>query len=100
MQRSGGTQSGPVAQMLTGRERQSAFMPVREVARVLGVSEMTIRRAYAAGVIPGITFGTSCRVLRAFVSSLITAAEAGQQIKVEEFGKHWAARNTAPEAVA
>jgi excisionase family DNA binding protein len=77
-------------------------MPVREAARVLGVSDMTIRRAYAAGVIPGITFGTSCRVLRAFVASLIAAAEAGQQIKVEEFGRQWAERNSAPapEAVA
>lgn len=95
MQRSGSTQSGPVTQ---GRERQSAFMPVREAARVLGVSDMTIRRAYAAGVIPGITFGTTCRVLRVFVASLVAAAEAGQQVKVEEFGRQWAARDA--EAVA
>jgi excisionase family DNA binding protein len=101
MQRSGSTQGTPVAQVPQGREHQSTFMPVREVARVLGVSEMTIRRAYAAGVIPGITFGTSCRVLRAFVASLIAAAEAGQQIKVEEFGRQWATRNTkSAEAVA
>ena len=98
MQRSGSIQSGPVAQAAKGRERQSAFMPVREAARVLGVSDMTIRRAYAAGVIPGITFGTSCRVLRAFVASLVAAAEAGQQVKVEEFGRQWATRNA--EAVA
>lgn len=98
MQHSGSSQGTPVPQGLMGRERQSVFMPVREVARVLGVSEMTIRRAYAAGVIPGITFGTSCRVLRAFVVSLIAAAEAGQQIKVEEFGRQWTTRNA--EAVA
>lgn len=98
MQRSGSIQSGPATQVLPGRERQSAFMPVREAARALGVSDMTIRRAYAAGVIPGITFGTTCRVLRSFVASLIAAAEAGQQVKVEEFGRQWASR--APEAVA
>lgn len=75
-------------------------MPVREVARLLGVSEMTIRRAYAAGVIPGITFGTSCRILRTFVASLVAAAEAGQQVKVEDFGREWTSRNApATEAV-
>lgn len=82
--------------MPLGRERK--FMRVREVARVLDVSEMTIRRACAAGVIPGITFGTSCRVLTAFVLSLVAEVEAGRQVKVEEFGRQWIARNS--EAVA
>lgn len=100
MQRTGSTQGGPVTQVAPGRERQSAFMPVREAARVLGVSDMTIRRAYTAGVIPGITFGTSCRVLRAFVAALVAAAEAGQQVKVEEFGRQWSVRNATSEAVA
>ncbi len=93
MQRSGSVQGGERAQVPVGRERK--FMRVREVARALDVSEMTIRRAYAAGVIPGITFGTSCRVLRAFVVGLIAAAEAGQQISVEEFGRQWKAREAA-----
>lgn len=84
--------------MPLGRERK--FMRVREVARVLDVSEMTIRRACAAGVIPGITVGTSCRVLTAFVKSLVAEVEAGQQVKVEEFGRQWASRNGEPEAVA
>lgn len=75
-------------------------MRVREVAEVLDVSEMTIRRACAAGVIPGITFGTSSRVLTAFVLSLIAEAEAGRQVKVEDFGRQWARRNAEPEAVA
>lgn len=81
-----------------GRERK--FIRVRELARLLDVSEMTIRRAYAAGVIPGITFGTSCRILRSFALALVAAAEAGAQVDVEEFGRQWAARNPAPEAVA
>ena len=84
--------------MPVGRERK--FMRVREVARALDVSEMTIRRAYAAGVIPGITFGTSCRVLHAFVVSLIAAVEAGQQISVEEFGRQWKAREAAEAAAS
>lgn len=75
-------------------------MRVREVARVLDVSEMTIRRACAAGVIPGIAFGSSCRVLTDFVLSLIAEAEAGRLVKVEDFGRQWAKRNAAPEAVA
>jgi excisionase family DNA binding protein len=75
-------------------------MRVREVARVLDVSEMTIRRACAAGVIPGITFGSSSRILTAFVLSLVAEAEAGRLVKVEEFGRQWAERNAAPEAVA
>src|SRR5438105_6412198 len=98
MQRSGNVQSGARTQVPVGRERK--FMRVREVARALDVSEMTIRRAYAAGVIPGITFGTSCRVLRAFVVSLIAAVESGQQVTVEEFGRQWSARSALPGAVA
>jgi len=98
MQRARSTQGAPGSQVPQGRERK--FVPVREVARTLGVSEMTIRRAYAAGVIPGITFGTSCRILAAFVASLVAEAEAGRQIKVEDFGRQWAKRNAEPEAVA
>lgn len=85
-------QSGPEEQGPLGRERK--FMRVREVARLLDVSEMTIRRAYADGLIPGITFGTSCRVLRSFVLGLIAAVEAGQQVSVEEFGRQWMSRET------
>src|SRR6266702_3681547 len=98
MQRSGSVQGNPRPQVPVGRERK--FMRVREVARALDVSEMTIRRAYTAGVIPGITFGTSCRVLRAFVVSLIATAESGRQVKVEDFGREWTARNSAPAAEA
>lgn len=97
MQHDGSAQGSPRPQVSQGRERK--FVSVREVARTLGVSEMTIRRAYAAGVIPGITFGTSCRILAAFVASLVAEAEAGRQVKVEEFGRQWSARSTA-EAVA
>lgn len=98
MQRARSTQGAPGSQFPLGRERK--FVPVREVARTLGVSEMTIRRAYAAGVIPGITFGTSCRILLAFVASLVAEAEAGRQINFEDFGRQWTARSAAPEAVA
>jgi excisionase family DNA binding protein len=97
MQHDGDAQGSPVLQVPLERERK--FVPVREVARTLGVSEMTIRRAYAAGVISGITFGTSCRILAAFVASLVAEAEAGRQVKVEEFGRQWPVRSVA-EAVA
>lgn len=98
MQHARSTQGAPGSQVPLGRERK--FVPVREVARTLGVSEMTIRRAYSSGFIPGITFGTSCRILAAFVVALIAEAEAGRQIKVEDFGRQWSARNASPEAVA
>ena len=84
--------------MPVGRKRK--FMPVREVADILGVSEMTIRRAYAAGLTPGITFGTSYRILAAFVAALIAEVEAGRQVNFEDFGREWAARNAAAGAVA
>lgn len=75
-------------------------MRVREVARVLDVSEMTIRRACAAGTIPGITFGTSSRILTVFVRDLVAEAEAGRQVKVEDFGRQWQARKQAQAAGA
>lgn len=82
--------------------RKRRFIRVRELAEALDVSEMTIRRAYAAKAIPGITFGTTCRILRRFAEDLLQAAESGQQITVEEFGREWMARNKSetPEAVA
>jgi excisionase family DNA binding protein len=98
MQHDGSAQGTQRLQVPLGRERK--FMRVREVARLLDVSEMTIRRACAADVIPGITFGTSCRVLTAFVKSLVAEVEAGRQVKVEDFGREWKARNSESEAVA
>src|SRR4249919_2552690 len=80
-------QSGVRAQAPAGR----TFMPIKEAAAALDVSEMTIRRAYAAGEIPGITIGRSCRVLVAFIVALIALAETGQQVAVEEFGRQWKA---------
>lgn len=93
MQDDGSARRGLRLPVPQGRERK--FMPVREVARTLGVSEMTIRRAYAAGVIPRISFGTSCRILVAFVASLVAEAEAGRQVKVEEFCRQWSVRSAA-----
>jgi excisionase family DNA binding protein len=81
------TESAQRAEAPPGR----MFMPIKEAAAALDVSEMTIRRAYAAGEIPGITIGRSCRVLVAFIVALIALAETGQQVAVEEFGRQWKA---------
>ncbi len=90
-------QSAARAQAPAGR----AFMPIKEAAAALDVSEMTIRRAYAAGEIPGITIGRSCRVLIAFIVALIALAETGQQVDMEEFGRRWkAARGGETPALA
>ena len=88
MQSAGSAQSGPVKEMPVSRQR-SPFMPVKEAARAFDVSEMTVRRAVAAGKIPGIRWGRTFRVLRAFVVNVITAAEAGQQVDIEEFAATW-----------
>jgi hypothetical protein len=74
-------------------------MPIKEAAAALDLSEMTIRRAYAAGAIPGITIGRSCRVLVAFIVALIALAETGQQVAVEEFGLRWKAEHGGGEAL-
>jgi hypothetical protein len=75
-------------------------MRIGEVARLLDFSEMSIRRAWQAGDIPGIAYGTSCRILAAFVLALVAEAEAGRQVRIEDFGRQWATRNASPEAVA
>ena len=80
-------QSGASAEAPLGR----LFIPIKEAAGVLDLSEMTLRRAYAAGDIPGITLGRSCRVLVAFIAALVALVESGQQVAVEDFGRRWKA---------
>jgi hypothetical protein len=70
---------------------QRVFMPIKEAAATLDLSEMSLRRAYAAGAIPGITLGRSCRILVAFITALVAFAETGQQVAVEDFGRRWKA---------
>jgi len=71
--------------------RQTAFMTVKEAAGVLDVSEMTVRRAFDSGGLPGIRFGRTCRVSRAFVHALLAEVEAGRQINVIQYAASWPA---------
>jgi hypothetical protein len=95
MQSTQSAQSGASAEAPSGR----MFMPIKEAAGVLDLSEMSLRRAYAAGDIPGIILGRSCRVLVAFITALVALVESGQQVAVEEFGRRWKADRVGGEAL-
>jgi excisionase family DNA binding protein len=69
-----------------------AFMPVRDAAVVLNVSEDYLRDRLVAGDFPGARFGTSWRLLRSFVTRLVAEVESGQVITAEEYAASWASR--------
>jgi excisionase family DNA binding protein len=56
------------------------LMTVPEAARALRVSEMTVRRAIHAKTIPFVAVGRAYRVPRAFVTGVLDAAAAGQNV--------------------
>jgi excisionase family DNA binding protein len=62
---------------------------VEETARLLRVSEMTVRRAIRSGRLPAVIFGRSYRVPRAFVAGLLADAAAGQTVVVTDRGASW-----------
>lgn len=66
-------------------------MSVKEAAGALGVSEMTVRRAFDSGDLPGIRFGRTYRVSRVFVDALLAEVEAGRQINVTQYAASWPA---------
>lgn len=66
-------------------ERRSAEHPlltVAEAARMLRVSEMTIRRACDAGGLPAIRLGRTRRIPRAYVQHLLDQATEGASTAV------------------
>lgn len=75
------------------------FLPVREVAEMIGVSRSTIVRAYQAGEFPAIKFRGTYRVPRRFVDDFHAAACRGRVLVVEEYAADWIARHGMPEAV-
>jgi excisionase family DNA binding protein len=67
------------------------FMPVKDAAVLLDMSEIHIRRAFDAGHFPGIKLGRLYRVSRPFVYALLAEVNAGRRIVVEEFAADWPA---------
>jgi excisionase family DNA binding protein len=70
----------------------SPFMPIREAANALGVCQMTIRRAFHEGHMPGRKIRGSYGILRAFVEAFIAEVHAGRSVDVEAFSVTWAAK--------
>ena len=75
------------------------LITVAETARMLGYSDMTIRRRIAARRFPAVKIGSKAMVPRAFVERLLAAAAAGRTVVVEEIAAQWAAEEAALQAV-
>lgn len=73
-------------------ERTSPFISIKTAATRLKVSDKHVLRALQAGDIPGIKFGTTYRVLEAFIDHLIAQVELGSMVIVDEFAADWAAK--------
>lgn len=67
-------------------------MPIREAATTLGVCQMTIRRAFHEGHMPGRKIRGSYGILRAFVDAFLAEVHAGRSVDVEAFAARWAAK--------
>jgi len=59
---------------------------------MLGVSRITISRAIAAGEMPCVQVRSKRQVPRVFVESLLSTAESGESVVVEEYAANWRAR--------
>lgn len=89
-------QNDEITEIAEGPENEH-FMPVKDAAVLLDMSEIHIRRAFDAGHFPGYKLGRLYRVSRPFVNALVNEVTAGRRIVVEEFAAAWGA---AAEAVA
>ncbi|WP_239312770.1 helix-turn-helix domain-containing protein [Frankia sp. Cj3] len=68
----------PTVRTGDGVPAEHPLMTVREAARALRVSEMTIRRAIYAETIPFVAVGRAYRVPRTFITRLLDTADGGQ----------------------
>lgn len=76
-----------------GSSDASPFMPIREAANALGVCQMTIRRAFHEGHMPGRKIRGSYGILRPFIEGFLAEVHAGRSVDVETFAASWAAKN-------
>ncbi len=68
----------------TGSGAVHPLISIPAAARMLGFSEMTIRRAVKTKRFPAVQIGTKALVPRAFVEQLLNAAATGQTVVVED----------------
>lgn len=71
-----------VARSRSAERQEHPLLTVAEAARMLRVSEMTVRRACDAGDLPTIRFGRARRISREFVQRLLDAAAGGTDVDV------------------
>lgn len=81
----------PLRDEITEDLQSEHFMPIKDAAALLQMSEMHIRRAFDAGHFPGFKLGRLYRVSRPFVEALVAEVQAGRRVVVEEFVTTWAA---------
>lgn len=65
---------------------------VGDTSERLGVSRWSVIRAFHNGLIPGIKFGTTYKLLAAFVDELVALVHAGHGVDFEEFAAQWVAK--------
>lgn len=68
----------------------SLFIPVKDTARLLGVSTLSVYRRFHSGQFPGRKFGRSIMILRSFVEALAAEFTSGRSVDVEIFAAAWA----------
>lgn len=80
------------APVLRGRRKAAGsaeLATVRQAAELLGVSQMTIRRAIYDGEIPVIKFRGRYHIPRRFLTGLLDDANSGQQVEVADRCAAW-----------
>jgi len=65
------------------------LMTVHQAARMLGCSDMTIRRRIDSRQFPAVRIGRKSMIPREFVEQLVAAAAAGQTVLLDEFTREW-----------
>jgi excisionase family DNA binding protein len=90
----------PVRLSRPGRSAEHPLITVAETARMLGYSDMTIRRRIDARRFPAVKIGSKAMVPRAFVERLLAAAQSGRTVVVEEIAAQWAAEEAGEGALA
>lgn len=68
------------------------FLTISEVAVLLGVSPMTVRRRVQAGAWPSGRCGGQHLILREFVDDVIAEVRAGNHPDFDEFAAQWFAK--------
>lgn len=71
-----------IARSRAAERQEHPLLTVAEAARMLRVSEMTVRRACDAGDLPTIRFGRARRISREFVQRLLDEAAGGADVDV------------------